>query len=375
VKTRAPEDRQRLTLQRTERATASQDKAMATQRQLERLVQQVQCLPQHDEYWAATSRLARMWITPKRASPYRPYITLVLSQHGKIVSSHVLAHPPTADVLLEELLRAMRRPAWGAGRARRPTRMYLDNAEHVAALTPLLNACHIQCVYRYALPMAAEVMVEMETQIGKYKPLPGLVSIPAVTPQMLEHLYHLAAQFYRAAPWRWLNDHHPFAIQCPPEDAPRYAMVMGSGREVFGLAVYDRLEDVRLLFTSPVSPRQLARMSTWCVLFFEEAPAVSFEDLDAITAHDWPVAAPHAYPVFGRTTADQEIALPTKADLLWMEGALGALLAYLDAQREVDQGQGQPAALTVSVPRVDGEAHVHLRLLAFDAIIRQDLGV
>ena len=58
-----------------------------------------------------------------------------------------------------------------------------------------------------------------------------------------------------------------------------------------------------------------------------------------------------------------------------MEGALGALLAYLDAQREVDQGQGQPAALTVSVPRVDGEAHVHLRLLAFDAIIRQDLGV
>jgi hypothetical protein len=48
---------------------------MANQRQRERLVQQVQRLPQHDEYWAATSRLARMWITPKHASPYRPYIT------------------------------------------------------------------------------------------------------------------------------------------------------------------------------------------------------------------------------------------------------------------------------------------------------------
>jgi hypothetical protein len=45
---------------------------MANQRQLERLVQHVQRLPQYDEYWAATSRLARMWITPKRASPYRP---------------------------------------------------------------------------------------------------------------------------------------------------------------------------------------------------------------------------------------------------------------------------------------------------------------
>jgi len=40
----------------------------------------------------------------------------------------------------------------------------------------------------------------METQIGKYKPLPGLVSIPSVTPQILEHLYHLVAQFYRASP-------------------------------------------------------------------------------------------------------------------------------------------------------------------------------
>ena len=63
---------------------------MASQRQLERLWKQVQRLHQRDEYWAATSRLARMWITPKHAPPYRPYVTLVLSQQGKIVSSHVL---------------------------------------------------------------------------------------------------------------------------------------------------------------------------------------------------------------------------------------------------------------------------------------------
>ena len=348
---------------------------MANQKQLERLVKQGQRLPQRDEYWVATSRLARMWITPKQASPYRPYVTLLLSQQGKIVSSRVLAQPPTADALCAELLQAMRRPALGAGRARRPTRVYLDNAEAVTALTPLLEALNIQCVYRRDLPMADDVMVEMETQMGTYKPLPGLVSIRSVAPQMLGHLYHLAAQFYRASPWRWFNDHHPFAIQCPPEDTPRYAMVMGSGGEVFGLAVYDRLEDVRSMFTSSLSPRQLARLRTWFVLFFEEAPAMSFEDLDAMTAHDWPVAAPHAYPVFGRTTAAQEIALPTKADLLWMEGALGALLAYMDAHKEAYQGKVQPADLTVSVPRVDGEAHVRLRLLAFDTIFREDLGV
>jgi len=35
------------------------------------------------------------------------------------------------------------------------------------------------------------------------------------------------------------------------------------------------------------------------VLFFEEMYAVSFEDLDAITEHHWPVAKEDVYPVLG----------------------------------------------------------------------------
>ena len=118
----------------------------------------------------------------------------------------------------------------------------------------------------------------------------------------------------------------------------------------------------------------MAKMCTWFVLFFEAAPAVSFDDLDAMAVNDWPVAAPHAYPVFGRTTPEQALALPATSDLLWMEGALGALLAYMDEHVEMYQGEVQPADLTVSVLRGGGEAHVHLRLLAFEAIFREDHG-
>jgi hypothetical protein len=139
--------------------------------------------------------------------------------------------------------------------------------------------------------------------------------------------------------------------------------------------VYDRLEDLQVMFTTPVSPRHMAKLRTWFVLFFEAAPAVSFEDLDAMAANDWPVAAPHAYPVFGRTTPEQALALPAQSDLLWMEGALGALLTYMAAHMEVEQGEVQPADLTVSVPRVGGEVYVHLRLLEFEAIFREDHGV
>ena len=212
---------------------------MATQRQLERILRRVQRLTQREEYWAGTTRLARMWVAPKQGPPYRPYMTLWLSQEGKIVGSTAQAHPPTAEALFEELLQTMRRPALGAGRARRPRRLYLDNAEDVVALTPRLAALDIECLYRPGLSMADAVMADMEAHIGKHEPLPGLVTIPSVTLLQLEHLYQLAAQFYQSSPWEWFHDHHPFAIRCLPEDAPRYAIVMGSGGEVFGLAVYE----------------------------------------------------------------------------------------------------------------------------------------
>ena len=343
---------------------------MVDQKQLERLLKQVQRLKQREEYWASTTRLARMWITPDDAPPYRPYLTLLLSQQGKIVSSQVLAQPPSAEALFEWLLRAMRRPALGSGRARRPNRMYLDNAEHVAALTPLLEPLKIECVYRPTLAMADEVVTAFETQRGKYKLPPGLVSMPSVTLPMLGHLHELAAQFYRATPWTWFRDQHPFAIQIPPEEAPRYAIVMGQAGEVFGLSVYDTLDDLQLVFSPALSHREVARMSTWFVLFFEEAPAVSFEDLDAIAEHHWPIAAPHAYPVFGRSTADQGLALPSKADLLWMEGALAGLLTYIDQHMVLRRGVPQLADVTMSVTRMNGEVPVHLQLLRFDAIFQ-----
>ena len=347
---------------------------MSDPRQLAGLVQQVQRLPQRDEYWVGTHRLARMWVTPRHAPPYRPYVTVVLSQEGKIVRSQVQREPPTAETLFEAFVRAMRRPVWGAGRARRPTRLYVDHPEDVAALTPGLAALQVQCVYRHPIALADAVIADMERSLGPATPRPGLLSIPSVTPPLLGHLYQLAAQWYQATPWRWLNDQHPFAIRCLPEDAPRYAVVMGSGGEVFGLAVYDTLADLQLMFTSPLSPRQLAKRATWFVLFFEEAPAVRFEDLDAIAAYHWPVAAPQAYPVFGRTTPEQDLVLPTKSDLLWMEGALAGLMAYVEEQMERHQGMVQPTDVTVSVTRVGGVAHVHLQLLGLDTVWREDPG-
>jgi hypothetical protein len=76
---------------------------------------------------------------------------------------------------------------------------------------------------------------------------------------------------------------------------------------------------------------------------------MSFEDLDAMAQYDWPVAAPQAYPVFGRTTLPHAIVLPAKADLRWMEGALAGLVAYVKGHLERRRGGGHPADVTLSV--------------------------
>jgi hypothetical protein len=156
-------------------------------------------------------------------------------------------------------------------------------------------------------------------------------------------------------------------IRYPPDNKPRYAVVMGSGGEVFGLAVYDTLDDLRLMYRADLSPQQTAEMTTWSVLFFEEAMAMSFDDLDAMAKYDWPVAAENAYPIFGRTTRKQEIVLPTKADVFWMEGALAAILAYLPQhKRRGYRRVSHPTETTLSVTTISGEAQVYLRLPAFD---------
>jgi len=204
----------------------------------------------------------------------------------------------------------------------------------------------------------------METRAGRYELIPGLLSIPSITPPLLGQLYTLTTQFYQATPWRRLNDQHPLEIRYPPDSKPRYAVVMGSGGEVFGLAVYDTLDDLRLMYRRDLSPQQTTRMATWLVLFFEEAPAMSFDDLDAMARYDWPIAGEQAYPFFGRTSSKQELVLPTAADLFWMEGALTGILAYLSDHIQLEYGLVQPSEVTMPVTVLSGKAQIYLKLPA-----------
>lgn len=320
-------------------------------------------LPQHEEAWEGTSRIARLWIVPRNKAPYRPYMIMFVSAEKGVLRTELVDSPPAPARLFDELLNAMHRPHLGAGPARRPSIVYLDNAEHVAALSPRLAELNVRCEFRRVLPALNLMFDEIQKGINGREPPPGLLSIAEVTPPIVAHLYQLAAEYFRLAPWRWLNDMHPIKICYPHGAPPRYAVVMGSGGEIFGLAVYDSLEDLRQAYMNlPLA--QLYKSRTWLALYFDEAMAMSFDDLEAMEKYQWPIASEHAYPIFARTTRNGELTVPDKRDIFWLEGALAAILAYFAQRKKERRHVAEPAEVTLTIATISHEEKVDLLIPA-----------
>jgi Domain of unknown function (DUF6930) len=284
-----------------------------------------------------------------------------------ILRCELIDRPPTPERMFEELLNAMRRPLFGSGFARRPSVVYLDNAEFVAILSPWLAELNISCKYRRVLPMLESALQEVFKGMNKREPIPGLLNLPDVTPPVVGHLYQLAAAYYRLVPWQWLSDMDPIEIRYPPDGQSRYAVVMGSGGEVFGLSVYDTFDDLRGVYMN-LPLQQVYESRTWFAIYFDEAMAMSFEDLEALEKYKWPIAGEQAYPIFARTTRTGELTVPDRADLFWAEAALAAILAYFEKHEKDYRRVSRPAKATLTISTISHEEQVFLRIPA----IRQD---
>jgi hypothetical protein len=328
----------------------------------------VRRLRQRDEVWECTGRPARWWITPPGQPARRPTVLLTIAvAAARAVRVEFDDHPPPPPPppppgqVWAHLLQAMRRPAVGAGSARRPARIALDNPALVAALAPRLAALEIDCQYRQTLPTLEAAMQRLAARYDRRGPIPGLLSLPGMTVPLVAHLCELAAAYYQQAPWQALTDHEPMEIRYPPDAPPRYAVVMGSGRTVFGLAIYDTLAQMRQILTA-ADPETVGRKIPQTALLFEEPITMAFDDLEAMEQYGLALAGPRAYPVFDRSASPTMISPPSAADLFWLEGALAGVLAYVRDHLRFQGAAIRPAALTLPVATLGGERQVGLRL-------------
>jgi len=323
-------------------------------------LQQVDRLPQTNEVWEGAVRRLRAWITPRKQAPYRPYVILVVSQTaGKVVGSEIVEHVPSPDQVLNGLAKAMRHPTLKGGKKRRPAVIYVDDKALVEALAPKLLEVGIRCEYR-TLREVEQAMLSMEEFMTRREPLPGLLKSPGVTPHMVKGLFEAAAFFYRKAPWQWIDDAHPIEIRYPSDSRRRYAIVMGHGGQVYGLAAYNTPKELRQIYAGTPPNRLIGRME-WTSLLFGEVIEVPFDDLDDMEKYGWSVAGDLAYPIPIRVTRAGQPVRPGKSDLLWFEAALLAIPAFVRDKMQAEQGALRPADDTLTVVMADGEDHIHLR--------------
>ncbi|PKO23305.1 MAG: hypothetical protein CVU38_04645 [Chloroflexi bacterium HGW-Chloroflexi-1] len=318
-------------------------------------------LPQHDVTWQCTARRAPTWITPDDKPPYRPYLVLIIDAHAdRIRRSNIQDDRLTPEGVMEQLLRAMSRPLLGSGRAFRPTRIVLDDAELVKALTPRLADLSIRCSYAPSVPALTDALHSMEAHLTKHEPRRGLLTVPGVTLPLATELFEAAAELYRQAPWCWLDNLSSIEIHYPADGPARYVILLGFGGETFGLSLYASLDELRLQYAD-LGAEQTANRMTAVSLTFDEPMILGFEDLDAIEKYSWPVAGSQAYPNLMKITPPAVVSLPSAAEITLLAAVARVVDDFVTRHVRANQGTPRAAEATYALPNVHGGQQITLR--------------
>lgn len=327
----------------------------------ERSLAKVARLPQRNVTWQATARRARAWITPDDRPSYRPYTILVMDADTDLVRRNAIQEDrPAADDVLSQLLDAMLKPMLGSGRRYRPSRILLDDRDMVQALAPRLAKISVGCDYQAALPLINGALKSMEAHMNRGEVQQSLVEVPGMTLPLLEELYAAAAAFFRAAPWRWMDNFAAVELRYPADAPARYAVIMGFGGEEFGLVIWQTLDDLRLQF-SGLEPPELFEKITSSSLTFDDPTILAFEDLDAIEEQGWEIAGSRAYPLMIKVVPPGNINPPGSAEIAMFAAALRTLPDFVTDHLHANRGTSRAADATFPLPNIHGGQQITLR--------------
>jgi hypothetical protein len=176
---------------------------------------------------------------------------------------------------------------------------------------------------------------------------------------MLRDFFAAAADYYRQAPWRWIENWDPIEVRYPAKSSPRYVLVLGSGGEYFGLSRYDSLDDLRVVL-SHHDPDQVHELIPWVSVIFEDATFMAFEDLDALEGHGWPVAGEKAYPWVFKTVPHSDPQPPGASDLAFLAAAMRVLPDFATDRLKAHRGRPCPAGAVYALSGVHGGQDIAL---------------
>jgi tetratricopeptide (TPR) repeat protein len=298
-------------------------------------------LPQDPlETWQADVRRLPVWLDGDE-KPQRPWAALVLDVAEGTVLGHDLAVEESPDAMLwRTLAAAMASPT--LGEARRPGAVMVASEERAAALRPQLDAIQVETAV--GRPQAADAtFAALARHLTPGAQETALVDVPGMPFGQVAAYFHAAAEFYRRAPWRRIPGDTVIKIETDkPGRSPWYAVIMGQSGVTIGLAVYDDLESLRILFRQDGDEEAGVRAISVLSITYGEEFEMAVGDLDAIERYGWPIAAPEAYPHAMRMNPGFAFRPPLAWELEFLEACLRALPDFVDRKAE-------PTTMTVPV--------------------------
>ncbi len=302
-------------------------------------------LPQ-TEVWQCDFRALPNWMIVA-GEPLRPWATLVTNTRGQILGHNVSEEPPTPELVWDALAAAMRKPA--AGPAHRPVTLQVRPGPHWEQLRPHLEEIGVAVEATENLDTFDEAFASLAEHTGR-DGRPGLLEVPGMTPERVRGFYGAAAEFFRQAPWKRVGFEAAIRIACDRfKGGPWFAVLMGQSGLTVGLALYADMGILQRMWNGAEDDEKNARETVATSLTFNDPWDIPVADLDAATAHGWPVARPDAYPEVFHKERGTSMRAPLPWELELMEGCLRAVPEFVRRR-----GQDDPAREEFTVPTAGG---------------------
>lgn len=293
-------------------------------------------LPQADDVWQCDFRQLPNWMMVA-GEPIRPWAVLVTSRtHDLVLAHQVTDEPPPPALVWDVLAEALRKRT--SGPAHRPTALRVRPGACWDGLRAHIEEIGIGLEVVTDLDLFDAVFASLAEHIGG-EGRPGLLDVPGMTPERVRGFYDAAAGYFRQAPWKRVGFEAAIRVTCDRlKGGPWYAVVMGQSGLTTGLALYEDLAVLRQMWggIEADDDEANARATVATSVTFNEPWDIATADLDAATAHGWPVARPDAYPEVFHKGRGMSMRSPLPWELELLEGCLRAVPEFVGRREQDD---------------------------------------
>lgn len=314
-------------------------------------------LPQTADRWYLSLRQVEIPAIQDALATELPYMLILLDlTHQTILNMQVYPIRPVSKVIEKFILDAVLKPSINVRPdAYRPAEILIEQPELIQSLSPALQKMGIAVTEGSEPELVDQIIERLFKFLDDFMPeTPGLLSVAGTTPEMIAELFSAAASYYRAAPWKFLSDEQPFAVEYDPPGKTYYVTLMGGGGMEFGIVIYHSLDDLLQVYSQADSPEDAIPPSGFHTLSFENKEDLPPQDLRDIQKYGWKVANHRACPLPLITTVD-EVRRPPKEELILYEALLRAIPTFVKRLQPGDFHDYQPMQTEIVVHTYDGE--------------------